>query len=170
MEFKKRALIKRDRATVQLEPGHLATLHCFQCNTVLGDTLSVCGELPCLESIMCLKVTDDVLVTSDIELGHKGQLTNCIFSYLTCGKCGQALGKVLQAAPPHLGAVRSLFLLHKAHVMCYMVDSCSMVKASTVSFEFESLIENINEVKQKFEVYFDAMRSRLAEGINVSNK
>ena len=30
------------------------TLHCQQCNTVLGDSHGVCGEIKCMDSIMCL--------------------------------------------------------------------------------------------------------------------
>lgn len=36
------------------EPKHPMTLHCQQCNTVLGDSLGVCGEIKCMDSILCL--------------------------------------------------------------------------------------------------------------------
>lgn len=36
------------------EHKHPMTLHCQQCNTVLGDSLGVCGEIKCMDSILCL--------------------------------------------------------------------------------------------------------------------
>lgn len=39
-----------------------------------------------------------------------------IFSSLMCGECGCTVGKVVHAAPQHLAAARSLFLLHKTLV------------------------------------------------------
>lgn len=30
------------------------TLHCLQCNILLGDGLSICGEIKTMDCIMCL--------------------------------------------------------------------------------------------------------------------
>ncbi|XP_077394769.1 protein Mis18-beta [Festucalex cinctus] len=145
-----------------LKRGLWATLHCKQCNTVLGDSLAVCGELTCLDSIICCRVTNNVEVSSEMECGKKGQLANCIFSALLCSDCGCTVGKVVHAAPPRMAAVRSLFLLYKAHVTCYVLDRCSMVNASAMSFEMEPLMKSINEVKQHFELNFEHVKSCLA--------
>ncbi|XP_061553181.1 protein Mis18-beta [Phycodurus eques] len=170
MEFNETLLIERDESGAELlEAGRWATLHCKQCNAVLADSLSVCGELTCLDSIMCLRVTSHVAVSSEMECGKKG-LANCVFSPLMCGECCRAVGKVVHAAPPQLDAARSLFLLHKAHVTCYVLDSLSLVKASAVSFQMKPLVESISEVRCQFESLFDHMKSSLADGISVSSE
>ncbi|XP_077477331.1 protein Mis18-beta [Stigmatopora argus] len=170
MEFKESILVEREDVAEQLLPGQLATLHCKHCHTVLGDSLSVCGELPFLESVICLKVTNDVVVSDEMDLGRNGKLAECIFSHLTCRKCGRALGKALLATPPHLAALRSLFLLRKAQVTCYVLGSCAMVKASAVSFRLESLAEDIHEVEQKFQAHLHAMKKWQADSINSLDK
>lgn len=44
-----------------IEPGNVGetaqspmTLHCQHCNTVLGDSVGICGEFQYLDSIICL--------------------------------------------------------------------------------------------------------------------
>ncbi|XP_051942511.1 protein Mis18-beta [Hippocampus zosterae] len=171
MEFNKTILTERDDGDAKLlEPGRWATFHCRQCNTVLGDSLSVCGELKCLDSIILCGVTDNVEVSSEMECGNKGELANCIFSSLMCSECGCTVGKVVHAAPQHLAAARSLFLLQKMLVACYVLDTCSMMKASALSFEMKPLMESVNEVGRKFELYFDDMKSRLAEVRKIRSK
>ncbi|XP_061700108.1 protein Mis18-beta [Syngnathoides biaculeatus] len=167
MEFNETFLIERDGDGPELldqdqEPVRLATLHCKECNAVLTDSLSVCGEFTRLDSVMCLKVTSDVVVSREMECGEK-VLANCIFSGLTCGQCRCALGKVLHAAPPHLDAARSLFLLHKAHVTCYVLGGVSAVEASAVSFRIEPLVETISETKRQFETLFEHTKISFAD-------
>lgn len=58
MEFDDSLLVERidDLETITtLEPEHLMTFHCVQCNTVLADSLGVCGELKCIDSVMCMR-------------------------------------------------------------------------------------------------------------------
>ncbi|XP_041810472.1 protein Mis18-beta [Chelmon rostratus] len=141
------------------------SLHCQQCNTVLGDSLGVCGEIKCMDSIMCLRVTNDVVISDPIESRHKGEMANCIYSPLKCRGCKAAVGKVIHSAPPRLAVVRSIFLLNKANISCYILNSSSMVKASTLTFDLKPVRESINEVRQQFEVMLDQMshiKSRLA--------
>lgn len=55
MEFDGSDLVRRTgQETRVTEAKHPMTLHCQQCNTVLGDSQGVCGEISCLDSIMCL--------------------------------------------------------------------------------------------------------------------
>ncbi|XP_049596928.1 protein Mis18-beta [Syngnathus scovelli] len=164
MEFNETILLEREDSGVKLfGPGRWATFHCKQCNTVLGDSLSVCGELTCLGFILCCRVTSCVEVGREMECGHKGELANCIFSSLTCSECGCTVGKVVHAAPPSLAGVRSLFLLQKGLIKCYVLDSRSMVKASAVSFEMKSLMESVKEVRQQLEMHFEDTKSRLLD-------
>ncbi|KAM8737529.1 protein Mis18-beta [Acanthopagrus schlegelii] len=142
------------------------TLHCQQCNTVLGDSHGVCGEIKCMDSIMCLKVTNDVVISDKMELRHKGEMANCISSSLKCRSCGSAVGKVIHSAPLRLAMIRSIFLLNKANISCYILNSSSMVAASSLSFDKKVLRDIINEVKQQFEEKLDQMtrvKNRLAD-------
>ncbi|KAI4788908.1 hypothetical protein KUCAC02_035559 [Chaenocephalus aceratus] len=127
------------------EDGHTQrmTLHCLQCSTVLGDSFSACGE--CVDSIVCLSVTDDVVVSD----------ARNISSSLKCRGCGSAVGSVIHSAPPPLAAVRSMFLLQKKNISCYILNRCSMVKASTLTFDMKPLRESMNETQQHFEAQLD---------------
>lgn len=55
MEYDESILVQRVddvKATEALDQQHM-TLHCSQCNAVLGDSVGVCGEIKCMDSIMC---------------------------------------------------------------------------------------------------------------------
>ncbi|KAG7229178.1 hypothetical protein INR49_013121 [Caranx melampygus] len=168
MEYDQSILVQRvDGLKLATEAGHmqLMTLHCAQCNTVLGDSLSICGDMKCMGAIVCLKVTNDVLISDTMESGHKGEMANCIHSSLRCRGCRCTVGRVIHSASSRLATVRSLFLLYKANIICYILNSCSMVKASTLTFDMKPLRENMNEVRRQFEAQLDQMscvQSRLA--------
>nr|XP_057912303.1 protein Mis18-beta [Doryrhamphus excisus] len=176
MEFNESVLAERtDQAKVVDEKEHQrwTSFHCKHCNTVLGDSLAVCGELPSLDAILCLRVTSDVLLSSDMECGHKGDMANCIFSSVRCGECGVTVGRVIHAAPPRLAMVRSLFLLHKASIRCYTLGSGSMMKASSVSFDLEPLGDELGELRKQFEAGFDhvtRVKSCLKDNADVSRR
>lgn len=53
----------------EAESSHPMTLHCLQCNTVLGDSLAVCGEIQCLDSVMCLSKFRSLLTTDSLTAG-----------------------------------------------------------------------------------------------------
>ncbi|XP_034531291.1 protein Mis18-beta [Notolabrus celidotus] len=169
MEFDGSLLLESDRdvkLVTELDIKQRMTLHCQHCNTVLGDSLGVCGELKCMDSIMCLKVTDDVVMSDSKESGHRGEMANCIYSSLKCRGCRSAVGKVIHASPSHLAAMRSIFLLHKSNISCYILSSSSMVKASELTFEVKVFKESITEARQQFEAQLDQMlciKSRLAD-------
>ncbi|XP_038584675.1 protein Mis18-beta [Micropterus salmoides] len=169
MEFDESLLIQRTGDGIlatEAEHNQRMTLHCQQCNTVLGDSLGVCGEITCMDSIMCLKVTDDVVIGDAMESGHKGEMANCIYSCLKCSGCFCAVGKVIHSAPSHLAMARSIFLLYKANISCYILNSSSMVKASTITFDLKPFGESMNKVRQQFEAQLDHManiKSRLAD-------
>ncbi|KAI3367469.1 hypothetical protein L3Q82_026324 [Scortum barcoo] len=169
MEFDGSLLIQcNDHVKLSPETKHpqRMTLHCLQCNSVLGDSVGVCGEAEFMDCIMCLKVTDDVVVSEAMESRHKGEMANCIYSSLKCRGCRSVVGKVIHSAPSHLAAVRSIFLLYKANINCYILNSSSMVKASTLTFDLKTFRESLLEVRQQFEEQLDHMsriKSRLAD-------
>ncbi|XP_068195194.1 protein Mis18-beta [Antennarius striatus] len=136
------------------------TLHCQKCYVVLGDSFDICGEIKYMDSIMCLRVTDDVAVNDAMERRQKGEMSDCIYSLLNCRGCQSSVGRVIHSAPARLGAVRSIFLLSKADISCYILNSSSMVDASTLKFDVKSLKDSISEVKKQFEEHQDRM-SRL---------
>uniref|UniRef100_A0A672JJ89 Mis18 domain-containing protein n=1 Tax=Salarias fasciatus TaxID=181472 RepID=A0A672JJ89_SALFA len=136
MEFNESVLLKRERVNDNKPLGggrQRVTLHCGQCNVVLSDSFFVCGEVPSLDSIVCL---------SDI------------YSRLVCGGCGCAVGRVIHASPSRAAMLRSFFLLSKANVSCYVLNSCSMVKSSMLSFNHKSFRENMIQSSQ---IKFDSM-------------
>ncbi|XP_078134234.1 protein Mis18-beta [Sander vitreus] len=169
MEFDESLLIQRTNAAklgTEAEHKQRMTLHCQQCNTVLGDSLGVCGEITCMDAIVCIRVTDDVVISDAMESGPKDAMANCIYSSLICRGCRCAVGKVIHSAPSRLATVRSMFLLYKANISCYILDCCSMVKAATLTFDVKPLSESMNKVRQQFEVQLDQMsriKSRLAD-------
>ncbi|XP_042356052.1 protein Mis18-beta [Plectropomus leopardus] len=166
MEFNESLLIKRIHSDKIANYQQRMTLHCLQCNTVLGDSLGVCGEITFMDSVVCLRVTDDVVVCDSMDKGRKGEMANCIYSSLKCRSCCCAVGKVIHSAPSRLAVVRSMFLLHKANISCYILNCHSMVKASTLTFDMKPLRENMNKVRQQFEAQLDQMcriKSRLMD-------
>uniref|UniRef100_A0A3P8SJ18 Mis18 domain-containing protein n=1 Tax=Amphiprion percula TaxID=161767 RepID=A0A3P8SJ18_AMPPE len=141
MEFNESTLIKRVDET-KLDSGEelttRMTLHCQQCNRVLSDSFSICGEVKYMDCVMCLSNVFFVLVVL---------FTCSIYSSLECHGCRSAVGKVVHSAPSRLAAVRSIFLLHKANISCYIFNSSSMVKASTLTFEMKPLTKSLDEVR-----------------------
>ncbi|XP_054651549.1 protein Mis18-beta isoform X2 [Dunckerocampus dactyliophorus] len=176
MEFNESVLAERtgqDKTVGEKERRRWTSFHCKHCNTVLGDSLAVCGEFPCLDAILSLRVTSDVLLSSDMECGHKGDMAHCIFSSVRCGECGVTVGKVIHAAPPRLAMLRSLFLLHKASIRCYTLGSSSMVRASSISFDLMPLGDELSKLRKQFEADFDhvtQIKSCLEDNANVSRR
>ncbi|KAM9341593.1 protein Mis18-beta [Symphorus nematophorus] len=176
MEFNGSILIRctaDEKLTAEKQHKQQMTLHCQRCSAVLGDSFGVCGEIKSMDSIMCLKVTNDVVVSDVMESKHKGEMVNCIYSSLKCRSCRSAVGKVIHSAPPPLAAARSVFLLHKANISCYILSSSSMVKASTLTFDLKACRENLNEVRHQFEAQLDhmlTMKGRLANRRGIRRK
>ncbi|XP_054894645.1 protein Mis18-beta [Poeciliopsis prolifica] len=177
MEFDDSLVVERVddlNTTATLRPEHLMTLHCAQCNAVLADSLGLCGELKCIDSVMCMRVTNDVVVSGSLESVHKGEMADCICSVLKCRLCSSVVGKHVHAAPSHLAATRFVFLLSKAKMSCYILDTSSMVKASSLSFELKPLQETVDEARRQCEVQLDLMAhtcSLLADmSVNLSSR
>ncbi|KAM4541115.1 protein Mis18-beta isoform 1-T1 [Fundulus diaphanus] len=154
MEFDESVIVKRSddpKLLAEAELEHLMSLHCAKCNTILADSLGVCGEVKCIDSIMCTRVSDDVAVSDSLELVRKGEMANCVCSFLKCRSCNVVVGKVIHAAPPHLAVIRSIFLLYKGKLSCYILGGSSVVKASSLSFDMKPLSETISEARQELE-------------------
>ncbi|CAN9501966.1 unnamed protein product [Ophioblennius macclurei] len=160
MEFNESVLMKRE-CIEDVKPSEperqRMSLHCSRCNVVLSDSFFVCGEITSLDCILCLKVTDDVIVSETTKMGRSGDLANCIYSTLKCGSCSSAVGKVVHSAPWRLTSLRSFFLLSKANVDCYVLNSSSAVKSSSFTFDQKSFRENMKETKESFETTMEQM-------------
>ncbi|XP_037550577.1 protein Mis18-beta [Nematolebias whitei] len=169
MEFEESFVIKRiDKMNISAaaERMQMMTVHCLQCNTVMADSLGVCGEVKCMDSLLCLKVTADVVIGAVDESGRGQEMANCIYSPLRCRCCHSAVGRVLHSTPSRWASVRSFFLLHKANISCYLLDSPSLVKASELSLDLKPLKLCINEATQQVEEKLQQMsliQSRLAD-------
>ncbi|XP_058470886.1 protein Mis18-beta [Solea solea] len=110
-----------------------------------------------LDSIVCLRTTNDVVISNEVELGHKGEIAKCIYSSLKCGGCDSAVGIVIHSAPSRLAAIRSLFLLNKANITCYILGSQSVVKVSSLSFDVKPLGPSMNMARKHFTAHLEQM-------------
>uniref|UniRef100_A0A8C2YZX7 Mis18 domain-containing protein n=1 Tax=Cyclopterus lumpus TaxID=8103 RepID=A0A8C2YZX7_CYCLU len=139
MEFDESLLIQRAHALKmarEAEHKQRMTLHCEQCNTVLGDSLGICGELKGMDCIVC------------ISKCTFREMASCIYSSLKCRGCRCDVGRIIHSAPSRLAAVRSMFLLHKANISCYILNRSSMVTSSSLAFDLKPLRESMNKVTQ----------------------
>uniref|UniRef100_A0A3Q1J762 Mis18 domain-containing protein n=1 Tax=Anabas testudineus TaxID=64144 RepID=A0A3Q1J762_ANATE len=136
-------LIKRidDLKVIEEPDKQQMTLHCAQCNRVLGDSVGVCGEIQSMDSIVC---------SSEDKRHFRGKIhLKYLLTYsLKCHGCRCAVGKLIHSAPSHLATIRSLFLLSKSNISCYILNSSSMVKASMLTFDLKPLSDSIDEVRQ----------------------
>ncbi|KAM4625058.1 protein Mis18-beta [Polymixia lowei] len=168
MEFDASVLLQRtdDLKLIDMGRKDLMTFHCEQCSSVLGDSLGVCGELKCVNSIMCYKVTNDVIVSDEVESGQEGELSQCLYSSLTCSGCQSVVGAIIHSAPHHLEMVRSIFLLQKDNIRCYILNNSQMVRASELTFDLKPVGDSIKEMKRQLQAQVDLMsriRKRLSK-------
>ncbi|XP_034774731.2 protein Mis18-beta-like [Acipenser ruthenus] len=128
--------------------SHSAFL-CSHCNTVMGDSLNTCGDDKRLNVIICLKVTDDVVVEDELQFGLQGKVSGCVYKPLQCGCCQSAVGMVLHSTARAFTSLRKLFLLHKENISCYVLQSRNMVPATEMNFELKTSQMAIKELKQE---------------------
>ncbi|KAL2099171.1 hypothetical protein ACEWY4_005651 [Coilia grayii] len=125
-------------------------LCCSNCNVILGDSHGICGESVDLNSVICFKVTEDVLIKGNQKICLEGPLANCLYSYLQCSGCLLVVGAALQATPPNLSALRDFFLLQKDRINCYNMKNSTMVAGTTLNFELKPMGE-LTKLKQELE-------------------
>ncbi|KAJ8289098.1 hypothetical protein COCON_G00017570 [Conger conger] len=139
-------------------------LHCGMCNTTWGDTLEVCGEEKQLNSIICLRVTKDVVVKDELEFKLEGRMAGSTYKALHCAGCQCFVGVVPYSTPKHLSALRNLFLLQKENINCYNLRNGTMEKASSLHFDQSTVHKSIKELKQEIDLLAEtltAMEKRL---------
>ncbi|KAE8587703.1 hypothetical protein XENTR_v10022076 [Xenopus tropicalis] len=122
---------------------------CKNCYTVLGDSLSVCGEERSLAAIACLRVTEDLNVGESVLFVVNGNLKGCAYYPLLCRSCGTNIGFNLYSAPRAYAYLRGLFCLLKEHILCYKLKSSALVPGNEMQFEFPSLEEDVAELKMQ---------------------
>ncbi|KPP74460.1 protein Mis18-beta-like [Scleropages formosus] len=143
-------------------------LYCAVCSAVWSDSLEVCGEHEQLNSIVCLRVTKDVVVKEELEFRLEGRLegwtSNVLlislystYNALHCSGCQCFVGVVLNSTPKHLSALRSLFLLQKENINCYVLKTGAIVKASSVTFKSRNTGTNLDELKQEMDSIAEQM-------------
>lgn len=141
----------KDKEICMVDFRNCIVFQCITCNTVLGDSLCVCGEVESSQSIICLKVTEDVMVNEKHEMCSSGQLASSTYQTLLCTGCHDAVGLVLHSTPKHLSALRNLFLLRKELINCYILRSGTCVKASKINFKHRLMDKNIKKLKEYLE-------------------
>ncbi|OCT68793.1 protein Mis18-beta [Xenopus laevis] len=120
---------------------------CKNCCTVLGDSLSVCGDEKSLGAIACLRVPEDLNVGESVRFVVDGNLKGCAYYPLICRSCGTNIGFNLYSAPRAYAYLRGLFCLLKEHILCYKLKSSSLVPGNEMHFELTSLDEDIAQLK-----------------------
>ncbi|XP_028294611.1 protein Mis18-beta [Gouania willdenowi] len=170
MEFNNSVLTNRlENLVISRVDMELMTLHCQQCHVVLADSFGACGEVQALDCIVCVTVTNKVKVSESLERGTRGQMAHCLYNGLRCGGCSCVVGMVIQCAPAHLDTFRSMFLLCKANIDCYVLNSSSMVKASTLCFEQKSLKQSLKKIKHQCEGQLERI-SHLEKRLTYNNE
>ncbi|XP_052006969.1 protein Mis18-beta [Xyrauchen texanus] len=140
----------KDREVCVVDFRNCSVFQCTTCNTVLGDSLGICGEVQNHQFVICLKVTEDVRVDKKLETSLDGQLASSIYQGLHCAGCRGRVGLVLHSTPEHLSALRNLFLLRKELLNCYILSG-TCVKASKITFKPRLVDKKIKELKQDLE-------------------
>ncbi|KAG9336759.1 hypothetical protein JZ751_003107 [Albula glossodonta] len=141
-------------------------LHCGMCNSVWGDSLGVCGEEKHLSSVICLRVTKAVVVKDELEFRLDGWMAGCTYKALHCSGCQCFVGVVPHSTPKHLSALRSLFLLQKENINCYVLKTGTMVRALSLHFDQSPICSSISEVKKEMDVlaeHLTVLETRLKE-------
>ncbi|XP_069035175.1 protein Mis18-beta-like isoform X2 [Lepisosteus oculatus] len=121
---------------------------CGSCRTVLADSWQVCGE-DRRKGIIACAITHNVKMKEDLELGLDSWLTDCVYYSLNCSGCKSFVGVVLHSTPPALSSFRNLFLLMKEHLICYILNTCEIVKGTDVLFDQHLIGDDISKLKSK---------------------
>ncbi|XP_078515744.1 protein Mis18-beta isoform X2 [Lissotriton helveticus] len=125
----------------------LIVFQCKQCYTVLGDSLQMCGQDEKLDCVICLRVTNDVIIEEYLMFDVEGFLAGSSYNPLYCRSCRILLGFCLYSTFRSLAHLRRLFCLSKEKVCCYLLESKKILPASDLNFSLSSLKGKFAELK-----------------------
>ncbi|XP_069494956.1 protein Mis18-beta isoform X2 [Ambystoma mexicanum] len=125
----------------------MLVFQCSQCNTVLGDSLQMCGEDANLDCVICLRVTSDVIIEENLMFDVEGLLAGSSYNPLYCRSCRILIGFCLYSTLKSLAHLRRLFCLSKEKFSCYLLESKKSVPASDLNFNISSLKDTFSEMK-----------------------
>ncbi|XP_069771601.1 protein Mis18-beta [Narcine bancroftii] len=149
----------RGREMDQVVSGSLKVKDCviFQCkicHTVVGDSLQCCGSDMMLNVLMCLRLTEDVELDPTTLIGCEGPLSECLYKSLYCRFCRANVGFIPFSTKDLLSHLRGLYCLNKEMLHCYMLQSNSIVDASTLNLKPQHLTQQIGELKRQLVVAY----------------
>ncbi|XP_073486743.1 protein Mis18-beta isoform X1 [Aquarana catesbeiana] len=121
---------------------------CKSCHSVLGEGMSLCGHNENLTVIAFLRVTSDVNMSDTLEFGIDDDLEGCAFNHLTCKGCDTLIGFNLYSATRPYTHLRGLFCLLKQHLLCYLIESKTIIEGTQLQFDFTQFINGIRELKE----------------------
>ncbi|XP_051879445.1 protein Mis18-beta isoform X2 [Pristis pectinata] len=146
-------LAQMDKVVIgSLKVKDCVIFQCKKCHTVLGDSLQCCGSNTTLNVLMCLRVTENVTLDPTILIGCGGPLSECLYKPLYCSFCRANVGVVPFSTTDMLSHLRGLYCLDKEMLHCYMLQSNSVVEASALNLEPQSLTQHIGELKRQIVV------------------
>ncbi|XP_078263181.1 protein Mis18-beta [Rhinoraja longicauda] len=135
-----------------LKLNNCVIFHCKKCHTVLGDSLQCCGSNAMLNVLMCLRVTENVELDPTVLIECEGPLSECLYKCLYCTYCKANVGIVPFSTTDVLACLRGLYCLDKDMLHCYKLQSNSVVEASSLKLEPQSLTQHIGELKRQIVV------------------
>lgn len=135
-----------------LKVNDCVIFQCKKCHTVLGDSLQCCGSNATLNVLICLRVTENVELDPTILIECEGPLSECLYKCLYCRCCKTNVGIVPFSTTDVLACLRGLYCLDKEMLHCYQLQSNSVVEASSLNLEPQSLTQHIGELKRQIVV------------------